>query len=112
MTYTPNYGLPYDWIPIAELPPPGDRPGRVFVLVEGEKHHSGKFWLRQFAGIAATWNEGFDPIDIDHIESRGDMDAGTGLVTHWLPIMLPNFPRRPLTTEEADCTAGIKTTEG
>ena len=83
-----------EWMPIETLPPPGERPGRTFVLVEGEKHHSGVRWLRQHAGIAATDNEGFDKVDIYYIEDRGDMDQGTGVVTHWLPINLPPFPRR------------------
>lgn len=85
-----------EWKPIETLPPPGDRPGRVFVLVEGEKNHCGVRWVRQHAGIAATHNEGFDEVDMAYIEERGDMDEGTGRVTHWLPINLPNFPRREL----------------
>lgn len=82
-----------EWLPISVLPAPGARPGRVFVLVEGEKFHSGMRWLRQEAGIAATHNEGFDPVDIAFIEKRGDMDRGSGEVTHWLPINLPKYPR-------------------
>lgn len=84
------------WKPIDTLPPPGERPGRVFVLIEGEKHHSGVRWVRQHAGIAATSNDDFDDVDLAYIEMRGDMDKGTGRVTHWLPINLPNFPRREL----------------
>ena len=81
-----------EWLDIGTLPPPGMRPGRVFVVVEGRKWHSDKSWMRQNAGIAATHNEGFDEVDIAHIEARGDMDQGTGKVTHWLPIDFPNFP--------------------
>jgi len=83
-----------EWKPIETLPPPGERPGRVFVLVEGGKHHSGGHWLRQHAGIAATWNDGFNPRDLAYLEEVGDMDEGTGRVTHWLPINLPHFPSR------------------
>jgi len=85
-----------EWLPINTLPAPGLRPGRVFVLVEGERDHSGLRWLRQEAGIASTWNDGFDPADIRHIELKGDMDRGSGAVTHWLPIELPRFPERTL----------------
>lgn len=80
------------WLAIDALPPPGERPGRVFVIVEGSKDHSGVSWRRQHAGIAATYNEGFSPVDIAYLEERGDMDDGTGKVTHWLPINLPHFP--------------------
>jgi hypothetical protein len=89
-----------EWKPIETLPAPGERPGRVFVLIEGEKFHSGARWLRQQAGIAATWNEGFDEKDMAYLEELGDMDTGTGKVTHWLPINLPRFPRRPIKPNE------------
>jgi len=69
----------------------------VFVLVEGCKEHSGLRWRRQEVGIAATWNDGFDPKHIAFIERLGDMDEGTGEVTHWLPIDLPNYPSKALT---------------
>lgn len=81
------------WRTIDTLPPPGERPGRVFVIVEGEKCHSGICWRRQEAGIAATQNDGFSETDIAYLERRGDMDRGSGNVTHWLPINLPHFPR-------------------
>ena len=42
------------WQAIETLPPPGERPGRVFVIVEGSKSHSGVCWRRQEVGIAAT----------------------------------------------------------
>jgi hypothetical protein len=82
-----------EWMPITTLPPPGERPGRAFVLVQGTRLHNGNFWIRQHAGIAATYNDGFDKVDIDYIEDRGDMDQGSGVVTHWLPIDLPHFPQ-------------------
>lgn len=82
-----------EWKPIDTLPEPGNRPGRVFVIVEGSSFHSGNEWRRQMAGIAATSNDGFDAFDIAYLERRGDMEKGSGRVTHWLPIDLPNFPK-------------------
>ena len=81
------------WQAIETLPPPGERPGRVFVIVEGSKSHSGVCWRRQEVGIAATQNDGFSERDIAYLEHGGDMDRGTGKVTHWLPINLPRFPQ-------------------
>lgn len=81
-----------EWMSIETLPPPDERPGRVFVLVQGERDHSGVRWLRQEAGIAGTDNDGFVRCDIAHIEKRGDMDPGSGVVTHWLRINFPIFP--------------------
>jgi hypothetical protein len=82
-----------EWMPIETLPPIGERPGRVFALVQGEKHHSGVRWHRIEFGIAATWNDGIEEADVRLIEKRGDMDPHTGTVTHWLPINLPPFPQ-------------------
>ena len=82
------------WMKIETLPPPGQRPGRVFVVVEGEQHHSGRRWYRQREGIARTQNDGFYRDDIAQIESQGSMDAGTGEVTHWMPWCLPSLPDR------------------
>lgn len=81
-----------EWMPVETLPPPGDRPGKVWVLVEGAQFHSGRSWRRRMAGIARTHNEGFESSDIALIENQDHMDTGTGTVTHWLPIALPNFP--------------------
>lgn len=80
------------WRPIDTLPPPGERPGRVFVVVRGSQFHSGVSWLRQRAGIARTQNDGFCPEDIDHIAMQDHMDPGTARVTHWMPWCLPNLP--------------------
>lgn len=80
------------WLPIETLPSPGDRPGKVWVLVEGSQHHSGNTWRRRMAGLARTHNEGFEDDDIRLIERQDHMDLGTGKVTHWLPIDLPRFP--------------------
>jgi hypothetical protein len=81
-----------EWMPIETLPPPGERPGHVWVLVEGSQHHSGTTWRRRKAGLARTHNEGFEDEDIRLIERWDHMDRHTGVVTHWLPIDLPNFP--------------------
>lgn len=81
-----------EWMPIETLPPPGDRPGMVWVLVEGWEFHSGASWLRKRAGIARTHNEGFEAEDIRLIEKWDHMEPMSGSVTHWLPIDLPNYP--------------------
>ena len=81
-----------EWIPIEKLPPPGERPGKVWVIVEGHKTHSGARWRRRMAGLARTHNEGFEDEDIRLIEKLDHMDHHTGYVTHWLPIVLPRFP--------------------
>lgn len=81
-----------EWRPIGTLPPPGERPGKVWVIVEGHQHHSGMGWYRQMAGLARTHNEGFDEADIRRIEADDHMDPGSGRVTHWLPIELPKYP--------------------
>ena len=80
------------WMPIATLPPPGERPGKIWVLVEGSQEHSGMRWRRRMAGLARTHNDGFDADDILRIEKQDNMDRLTGEVTHWLPIVLPRYP--------------------
>ena len=82
-----------EWLDISTLPPPGERPGRVFVVVEGEQVHSGCRWLRAQPGIARTQNDGFYPDDIARIEAEDHMDRGTGKVTHWMPLDLPPCPQ-------------------
>ena len=82
-----------EWMPIETLPPPGERPGKVWVLVEGQQHHSGMCWRRRMAGLARTHNDGFESADIRLIEKQDHMDAMSGEVTHWLPIVLPNYPQ-------------------
>lgn len=81
-----------EWKPVNTLPPPGERPGWVWVVVEGSQFHSGLNWYRQKAGLARTHNEGFEADDIRMIEKLDHMDRGTGIVTHWLPIKLPPYP--------------------
>ena len=83
-----------EWQPIDTLPPPGERPGRVFVVVEGNQQHSGLNWFRQHAGIARTQNAGFYPDDIAAIEAQDHMDPGSGVVTHWMPWHLQPLPHR------------------
>ncbi len=80
------------WRDISTLPPPGERPGTVWVLVEGSQFHSGAKWFRRKAGLARTHNEGFEDEDIRLIEKLDLMDPFTGRVTHWLPINLPPPP--------------------
>ena len=81
-----------DWKPIETLPPAGERPGRVFVVVQGHQYHSDMSWLRQRAGIARTDNDGFYREDIAAIEEQDYMEAGSGVVTHWMPWCLPALP--------------------
>lgn len=101
------------WNHIDTLPPPGERPGTVWVLVEGSHLHSGMRWYRRHPGLARTHNEGFEDEDIRAIEARDHMDSGTGRVTHWLPIKLPSFPARG-TDEVGNGSAAIRArgTEG
>lgn len=80
------------WIPISELPPPGERPGRVFVAVEGSEFHSDVNWKRGRVGLASTQNDGFYPEHIAQIERDGCMDPGTGVVKFWMPFNLPPVP--------------------
>ena len=81
-----------EWTPIAELPPPGDRLGKYWIIVEGSESHSGGTWPRQAAGLAATNNDGFCIVDVKLIASRDSMDRGTPFVSHFMPIDLPPFP--------------------
>ncbi len=85
---------PSCWKPVADLPPPGERPGTALVIVEGERQHSGMEtrWHRMQMGIARTENAGFVGEDIRLIEDRGDMDADTGVVTYW--STMPPYPSR------------------
>ncbi len=80
------------WIPIAELPQPGKRFGKYWVMVEGGCYHSGTTWLRQNPGLARTDNNGFDQSDIDRIAVEGDMDVPMPVVTHFMAIELPPYP--------------------
>ncbi len=80
------------WRPTVELPPPGERKGRLWVIVAGYQTHSGMRWGRRRAGLARTDNDGFDADDIGKIEDEDHMDSGTGIVTHWMEIDLPPFP--------------------
>jgi len=95
----PKFG---EWQTVDTLPPPMQRPGRVFVIVEGSQFHSGINWHRRYAGLATTNNEGFDKADIEWIESKDHMDPGTGVVTHWMPWCLPDFPPLPPPPEEKE----------
>ena len=81
-----------EWTPIKDLPPPGHRSSKYWVIVDGEKYHSGTTWVRQSAGLARTDNNGFYQSDIDQIAKKGDMDATMPEVTHFMAITLPPFP--------------------
>lgn len=83
---------PSCWEPVADLPPPGERPGTALVIVEGERQHSGMEtrWHRMQMGTARTDNDGFLADDIRAIEERGDMDEHSGRVTYWM--RMPPYP--------------------
>jgi len=83
-----------EWKPIEQLPPAGERFGKYWVIVEGERNHSGSTWYRQSAGVARTQNSGFYETDIANIAEDGDMDAYGYIVTHFMEINNPPFPPR------------------
>lgn len=83
-----------EWQKIETLPPPGERPGRVFVVIEGWQDHSGLSWYRRHAGMAHTYNQGITPESMRLLEKEGGMDLGTGYATHWMPYDLPPYPQR------------------
>jgi hypothetical protein len=80
------------WEPIQELPPPGVRKGKYWVIVAGSERHSGKNWARQSAGLAKTDNDGFYLEDVCRIALDDCMDLHSAEVTHFMTINLPNFP--------------------
>lgn len=82
-----------NWQDIDTLPPPGRRPGKVWVIVEGYETHSGSDWFRAKAGIARTTNFGINPEDVEAIEREDHMRRGSGKVTHWMKIELPPLPQ-------------------
>jgi len=81
-----------EWTPIKDLPTPGKRFGRYWVIVHGEEYHSGGTWVRRSAGLARTYNDGFNREDVAIIAAEDHMDLGSAVVTHFLPITLPPFP--------------------
>ncbi len=81
------------WRDVSTLPDREHRPGRMFVVVEGSEFHSGEEWFRASYGIARTSGDGFNRDDIAAIEAADSMAAGTGRVTHWMPLNLPPCPQ-------------------
>ncbi len=82
-----------NWLPIKDLPKPGQRKGKYWVIVEGWEDHSGFTWSRRKAGLARTDNNGFLSEDIRAIEREDHMERYSGEVTHFYPIILPDFPQ-------------------
>jgi hypothetical protein len=79
------------WRPFEELPEPGNRPGRMFVRVEGWKTHSGATWYRMHCDLVCSrignrWC--IRQEDIDRIMRDGDMD-GIDRITHWMVAQFP-----------------------
>ncbi len=76
-----------DWKSIEELPKPGLRPGRQFVMIEGWCEHDGTTWKREYIGDALTDKDGpqgYRASDIDRLLRDGDMDGGA--VRYWAPF--------------------------
>lgn len=85
------------------VPDADQRKGRQIVAVVGTKYHSGMKWHRIGVGVAGTLYEGrqgYYPGDIDLIESKNDMDAGTGVVVAWMDFVTPPLP---LSKQGFDC---------
>lgn len=89
------------WRSIDDLPEYGERPIRQWVHVEGTCEHHGSIWRREYIGEAIIrcqdaedGRQGYRSIDLDAIEERGDMDLGTGLVTHWMGVSFPPVPAK------------------
>ena len=81
-----------EWRPWHEFEamPPDQRPGRIFVLVEGWKAHSGVMWDRRYADLA--WTHPKQPFllrqeDRDRIVRDGGMD-GIEAVLMWHPASI------------------------
>jgi len=75
-------------------------PVRQFVWVEGHRRHSGMDikWARSYMGIAGLDRNGrqhYVTSHIEAIEEQGDMDLGSGVVTHWAPCSC-NAPTDPV----------------
>ena len=87
------------WKPVAELPDWDQRRPRQLIFVEGSCSHSGVNWRRQHVTEAWTDKEGpqgYRREDIERAERDGDMDPGTGLVTHWMPWAFLEAETQPM----------------
>lgn len=75
-------------------PPFDEQPIRQFVAVVGRCTHSGMAWDRRGYGDASIeWQgrQGYVAADIERIERREGMDAGSGVVVAWMPAILPSM---------------------
>lgn len=80
------------WMTPDQRPEYQHTPFRHWVHIEGSCEHGGGNWHRAHIGEAVIRPEGADDerqgyrsSDIAAIEKAGDMDPGTGIVTHWIP---------------------------
>lgn len=80
------------WMKPEDRPEYNATPFRHWIHVEGCCEHSGSIWARSHIGEAVIRRDGDDDerqgyraSDIEAIERAGDMDPGTGIVTHWIP---------------------------
>lgn len=88
-----------EWNPISELPDFDQRPGRMFIRLEGSRYHSDVFWGRVYCGDAHIRKPGgddemigFRASDIKRLCADGDMDEWSAKVTHWAPAIFPPTP--------------------
>ena len=84
------------WQRIEALPPAGERPRCALVVVSGRVRASNRKFFFQLlgTGLAHTTKSGdFDVRDIAAIENRNEMDSGSGKVTHWIPLKVPEIPQ-------------------
>lgn len=104
---------PSPWRPYADLEAAGDnRPGRIFVRVEGWKEHSGAVWKREHADLVWTRpDEPFfiDPEGLKRILKDGGMD-GIDRITGWCPatVMLNSATPAQPDAVKAELVAALK----
>lgn len=85
------------WRPIAERPEFDAQPIQQFVIIEGERDHSGLTWYRRAIGtawISKSGPQGYSSKCFIRLCEEGDMDPRAALVTHWAPAIFPKLPER------------------
>ena len=86
------------WQRIEALPSTGELPRCALVVVASRtraKKAKRKLYIEVLGtGLAYITKGGeFDERDISAIETRYEMDPGSGKVTHWIPLELPDKPQ-------------------
>lgn len=89
-----------NWRSVEDMPDWDYRPSVQFIVLEGEREHSGVRWRRTTWGVAHIRAPGADDemlgyreSDIVRICEDGDMELMSARVTHWLPAIVPHLPR-------------------